>query len=97
MNLVRAGHLHTPVATPALLAEADDCSTATVAHVHAAEPENGLVGDFVNVGVLDHEGLRIHGFTFVPVSEPIKAGDPRIEEEDEGRTFHLSGDCPWKR
>lgn len=88
MNLVRAGHLHTPVATGSLMAEAGDCSTATVAWVN----EDGTV----NLSVLDHGGVRGHSFTYVKVAEP-KSSDPADEEEDEGRTFHLSGDCPWKR
>lgn len=89
MNLVRAGHLHTPAETPSLLAEANDCSTATVAHVN----EDGSV----NLGVLDHDGLRTHGFTGIPVREPLRLSEVADDDPLNGVTFHLSADCPWKR
>lgn len=97
MNLVRAGHLHTPLATPSLFAEAGDCSTATVAHVHPQEPEVGLTGEYVNVSVLDHEGLRGHGRSNVEVRAPRTEAEVEPGDILEGATFHLSGDCPWKR
>lgn len=93
MNLVRAGHLYTPLGEVSLMADKGDCSTATVANVN----EDGTV----NVGVLDHMGLAIHSHTGVPVLESptedeLNGRAPGASSDPEN-TFHLSGECPWKR
>lgn len=93
MNLVRLGHLYTPLGSPALQAEKGDCSTALVVNVNGPQE----YGETVNLAVFDHQGLATHGHFDVPV---VDSDQGRLKEDalpNDTDTFHLSGVCPWER
>lgn len=89
MNLVRLGHYFTPVSTdPEPIAGA--CRTALVIgpkdvheKVTVDVPESGIT---VNLTLWHYDGGNEYR-RGVPVMLPTHTQD----------SFHLSGDCPWKR
>lgn len=88
MNLVRLGHYFVPTNWAPELQLPDDgrCETALVCGVFSDGP--GEEANAVNLRVWDKFATdrRENG---VAIAEPAPAGTEP--------SFHLSGDCPWKR
>ena len=93
MNLVRLGHYFTPRGSGDGLVEGA-CQTALVCGPGDVAEHNEVTlgsGDtgplVVNLHIWRHDGVSLGVREGVPVAEPADGGD----------SFHLSGDCPWKK
>lgn len=87
LNLVRLGHFHTP-AHWAGQGQGDyqgTCETALVCNVEVNDDEAELR---VNLRVWDRNAVD-------RIERDVLVGKP--DKSLENQTFHLSGDCPWKR
>lgn len=82
MNIVRDGHFYVGNATGPV--DVTDCSAAKVVH---AEDGKGKEGE-VNLIWYGHDG---HG-PYIETSVPVDPSTHPVHY-----SFHLSGDCPWKR
>lgn len=85
MNIVRLGHYFTPRGAGDGTVEGA-CQTALVCGVDE-DPRAGTEDETVTLAVWRHDGIALTPRTGIPVIPPNESED----------SFHLSGDCPWKR
>jgi hypothetical protein len=93
VNIVRLGHYfhpYTPKINDADQELTGSCQTALVVGVQPTSPSTKP--ETVNLVVWDKDGDSFRRLD-VPVADALVALHPI----DKGDTFHLSGDCPWKR
>jgi len=84
MNLVRLGHYFTPSHSKGE-SVVGSCQTALVTYIwNRGSPDSELVNLAVWTGDASQES-----HTSVPVTVPSDSYD--------SASFHLSGECPWKR